>query len=445
MQFTLPYGDDTLRADIDWGRALGTIDVADAPALLNVPAAIYDAIVRPIGADKHLFETVRPGERVAILVSDQFRRTGADEILPVLIDGLLGAGLRNTDIIIVFASGTHRHPTIEEQRKILGHAIFESFQGRIFTHDPNDDSMLVHVGVTPRGTPVEINRRVWECDRLVVTGAVVMHYFGGFGGGRKSILPGISSARTIAHNHAMNLDPVEDRLHPNVRIGVLDGNPVAEDMLDAAKLVGVDCIVNSVLNRDGKIARVFAGDLEAAHRVAADFARSLYSVPIGRRADLVIATAGANGNWVQSHKALYNAYQAVRPGGHIVLAARCTEGLGGDSFEKWVRLGSREAIIRGLRRQSEIYGQTALSTIEKSRITIFVTDLTAEHVRLLKGRKADDLGEALALARAELEAEGIAEPTYYIMPSAAYTVPILAPRLESAIGVEDEAVAHARP
>lgn len=427
MQFALPYGNGTLGARLDWGRPLGTIDIADAPALSNVSEAIHGAIVRPIGADTHLFALVRPGERIAILVSDQFRKTAADEVLPVLVDGLNGAGVRDADIIIVFAGGTHRPPTIEERKRILGPGIFERFWGRIFTHDPNDDSMLVHVGVTPRGTPVEINRRVWECDRIVATGAVVMHYFGGFGGGRKSILPGISSARTIARNHSMNLDASEDRLHPNVRIGVLDGNPVAEDMLDAAKLVGVDCIVNTVLNREGKIAGVFAGEIEAAHRAAAEFARSIYAVPIAERADLVIASAGANRNWVQSHKALYNAYQALRPGGRIVLAARCEEGLGGESFEKWVRLGSREAIFRGLRRQSEIYGQTALSTIEKTPATFLVTDLTDEQTRLLHARKAADLSEALALARQQLAALGVREPSYYFMPSAAYTVPVVAP------------------
>jgi nickel-dependent lactate racemase len=182
-------------------------------------------------------------------------------------------------------------------------------------------------------------------------------------------------------------------------------------------------MVNTVLNRDGAVAGVFVGELDAAHRAAAAFALRMFGVRITEKADVVIASAGARKNYVQAHKALFNAYQVVKPDGRIVLAARCEEGLGGEQFEKWIRLGSRAAIIEGLRHRSEINGQTALSTIEKAPITWFVTDLASEDVALLKARKAASLGDALDRVREELAAGGVAEPSYYVMPSAAYTVP----------------------
>ncbi|MCC6697399.1 MAG: nickel-dependent lactate racemase [Candidatus Hydrogenedentes bacterium] len=423
MRIQAPYGSSIQHAEAPWLQDLGTLDIAGVPELSERERAIAHAIENPIGLDRNLYTIVRPGERVAIICSDAFRNTAVDIVLPILVDGLNRCGIRDEDILFVFASGTHRPPTPEEQARILGPDMYQRFRMRAFTHDPRDEAMLVTLGVTSRGTRVEINRRVWECDRIIATGAVVMHYFGGFGGGRKSILPGISSARTIAQNHAMNLHPSEDALDPAVRIAAMDGNPVAEDMLEGARLLGVDYVINTVLNRHAQIAGIFAGELEAAHRRAADFARSLYAVPIAERADLVVAASPATRNFVQTHKALYNAYQAMRPGGRIILLAPCPEGLGGEAFVKWLRLGTRAEIIRGLRRESEINGQTALSTVEKAPSAILITELDDEAVGLLGSRKAADLPEAIAAARAMLE--GDAGGTCYVMPSAAYTVPFL--------------------
>ncbi|MFA6242359.1 MAG: nickel-dependent lactate racemase [Candidatus Hydrogenedentales bacterium] len=425
MDLHLRYGNKSIEAMLPWGHCLDVLEVAECPALADVERGILDALYRPIGIDRSVFELVHPGERVAIVVSDSFRSTAVDRVLPVLVGGLNERGISDESLIVVFASGTHRPPLPEEQERILGLEMYGRLRDRCYTHDPNDHSNLTYVGITSRGTPVEINARVHACDRIIATGAVAMHYFGGFGGGRKSIVPGISSARTIAHNHAMNLHAYEDRLNPAVRIAALDGNPVAEDMLEGARLAGVDCIINTVLNREGQIARVFAGELDAAHRAAAEFARSLYSVPIRKRAHLVIASAGDAKNFIQCHKSLYNAYQAMEPGGRIVLLAHCHEGLGSERYASWLRLGSAKAVIQELRRASEIYGQTALSTLEKGPSAILVTELSEKAVALLGATKAANAAEALEMARAHLYGAGITNPTYYVMPSAAYTVPFV--------------------
>lgn len=425
MRIEMPYGGATLSAEVEWGRVLGTLDVADAPELPCLDEAIQKALDTPLGLERGLFETVQTGESVALIVSDSFRQTRADKFLPILVDGLNHAGVRDGDIHICYSTGTHRGPTAEEEKQILGADLYARLGGHAFAHDAHDVANLEFLGTTRRGTPVWINRRVLACDRIVATGTAVLHYFGGFGGGRKSIVPGIAGVETISRNHSMNLDPHNDRLNPDVRIGVLDGNPVAEDMLEAARLVPVDFVLNTVLNRKGQIAGVFAGEMDAAHRAACRMAYDLYSAPIQGRADLVVASAGAAKNFVQSHKALFNAYQAMKPGGRIVFVAPCPEGPGGEQFAKWLRRPDRADIIAGLRERAEINGQTALSTVEKAPSALFVTDMSDENVALLRGRKALGLEDALSKARAELAALGTPEPTIWLMPSAGYTVPFV--------------------
>lgn len=422
---SMPYGDETLEADLRGARVLGAIDVSDVPALDGGADAIGEALRNPIGLAQSIFETVNAGESVAIVVSDSFRQTRIDEVLPHLLGGLSAAGIRDEDLLIVFSTGTHRGPTAEEQRAILGPEVYERLEDRLLTHDAFDESNLVNVGTTHRGTPVEVNKRVLDCDRLIVTGGVVLHYFGGFGGGRKAVVPGLASARTIAHNHAMNLHPHDDTLDPNVRIGAMKGNPVAEDMLEATRFVRTDYLINTVLNRQGAIARIFCGDLEKAHEAACAFARELYAVTIDARADLVVAASPHTKNFVQTHKALFNAYQALAPGGRIVLLAPCPEGLGGAQFTQWLEIGSRENIIAALRQRSEINGQTALSTREKAPATIMVTELSEDHVQLLGARKARTLQGAIDRALGDLREAGTAEPTVYLIPSAAYSVPFM--------------------
>lgn len=422
MHIALPYGQKTLEADLDWGRFLGTIDIADTPPLKDPGQALQDAFDRPIGLDKPLRDIVGPGHSVVILVSDAFRQTGADLILPPLIAELRQAGVAEENITLLFATGTHRAPNPEEQARILGPELHVRFRTRVFVHNPYDEAGLAYVGVTSRGTPVKINRLAFEADHIIATGAVVLHYFGGFGGGRKSIVPGIAGVETIARNHARNLHPVEDRLDPAVRIGALEGNPVAEDMFEAASMCRVSFILNTVLNRQGELAGVFGGALDAAHRAAAAFARRLFAVPIAEQADLVIASAGTAKNYIQSHKALFNAYQAMRPGGRLILLARAPEGLGNPDFRRWIDLGSREAIIAELRKNAEINGQTALSTIEKAPSAFFITELPGEEVAALGGRKAHTLAEALEGVRQDL---GPGEPSWYLMPSASYSVPFV--------------------
>ncbi len=424
MNITLPYGDTILTSAIPWASSVSVLDVAAAPPISDLADAMLDGLEGPIGRTPPLSGHIPPNGTILIVVSDSFRKTGADEFLPPLLNYLTTHGVSDDRIAFLYATGSHRAPTAEEQRVILGDGVYAHFRERAMPHTPGDASNLVYRGATSRGTPVYINKHAIEAGLVILTGTVVLHYFGGFGGGRKAMVPGIAGLETIAANHALNLDPNENQLNADVAIGRLAGNPVAEDMLEAARL-GPPCfLINTVLNRAGAISGLYCGDLEAAHLEACDAARRQFTVPIKAQADLVIASAGAAKNFVQSHKALYNAYQAVKPGGLIVLAAPAPEGYGGNRFLEWIRLGSREAIIAELRKNAEINGQTALSTLEKARMTLFLSEMSATEVSALGGRKAESLDNALELAREHFSRAGNDSPTCYIMPSAGYTVPV---------------------
>lgn len=422
MNFTLPYGNDILRASLDWATVLGTLRTAEIAPRGDLEGALRTALRNPLYTPP-LPSRLKAGDSVLIIVSDSFRKTGIHHLLPTLVSELNAWGIDDRAISFLFATGSHRPPTPAEQEEILGPSIYSRFGAQAYTHDPHDDEQLCFCGTTSRNTPVYLNRRALEADHVVVTGTVVLHYFGGFGGGRKSILPGIAGMKTIAANHALNLDPTTPQLNPDVAIGRMDGNPVAEDMLEGARLGPPVFLLNTVLNRDGAIADLFVGDLEAAHRQACDAASALFHVPVTEQADFVVASAGTAKNFVQSHKSLYNAYQVLKPGGLLLLAAPAPEGYGGNKFSDWLALGSTEAIIASLRQGAEINGQTALSTLEKARGARFLTTLSSAEVSTLGGIKVPDLATGLAQIRIELSERGIHHPTCYIMPDAACSVP----------------------
>lgn len=424
MNIVIPYGSETLEAYADWLRPLGTLDVGDVSPLGDIPGAVLEGLANPMGGAS-LRERLRTGGSVVIVVSDSFRKTGVDRILPTLLSWLGERNVSDQAISFLVATGSHRGPTGSELDEILGEAVHRRFAGRIYTHDPEDRENLVSLGATRRGTPVSLCRRAVEAGTLIVTGTVVLHYFGGFGGGRKSIVPGLAGMETIAANHALNLDPDEDTLNPDVEIGRMAGNPVAEDMLEGSLMGPEAFLINTVLDRQGRIARVFMGDLVKAHEAACTFSASLYTVPIQERADLVIASAGSAKNFIQSHKSLYNASQAAKPEGRILLATPAGEGYGGNKFAEWLALGSRGAIIAALRKNAEINGQTALSTLEKARRTVFLTKMDGDSIAAMGGRRVDTLAAGLERLRREFADAGIEHPTCYVMPSASVTVPRL--------------------
>lgn len=250
------------------------------------------------------------------------------EMVSALLKRLEKGGVKNEDVTIIIALGSHRKQKPEEWRSMLGDEIVDNY--RVVDHETRDKSQLVHVGDTSKNTPVEVNKTVAESDRVVIACATALHYFAGYSGCRKSILPGVCSVDTINRNHRFSMEP-------GVETGVLEGDPVHEDMLEAARMVGADFVLNVVQNVKKEIVKAFAGDLEETHAEAVKVVDSMYKikVPLNNPPDVVVCSAGGHPkdmNLYQSLKAVENMRPVVKEEGVIIMLAECREGIGSDRF-----------------------------------------------------------------------------------------------------------------
>jgi len=363
----LPYGKTEVCARIPIENFLGTIEPKDQPGTPDPTAEVKRALNQPIGSPK-LTQIAKPGAKVAIVVDDVTRPAPSKIMLPPLLEELSLAGVKDEDITIIFGCGTHRAVTKEEAVMLLGEEIVSRYD--VISHDCNAQDN-VYVGTTKRhGTKVYLNRVFAEADVKILTGDVSLHYYAGFGGGRKSVLPGVSGLETIRHNHAM-------LLHPKARTGNLDGNPVHEDMTEAARLAKVDFILNVVQNKKGEIVKAFAGDLEQAFYEGVKLVEAMYKIPIERRADIVLVSPGgapADITLFQAYKAVDNALDAVKRGGVIILVAECPEGHGNQVFYEWmVKFKRLKDVERQIRRNFVLGGHKAyylMKALEKARIIL---------------------------------------------------------------------------
>ncbi|MEA3362106.1 MAG: nickel-dependent lactate racemase, partial [Thermodesulfobacteriota bacterium] len=361
---------------------------------------IRAALANPIGS-LPLDKIVKSGEKVAIVTSDITRYSGSEIYLPILVAELNAIGIADDDIEIIIALGIHRKQTEEEQRKILG-----SLYGQIAVHDHecDDPAELVDLGMTDSGIPVQVNRRVVEADRVIVTGTIGFHYFAGFGGGRKGLVPGVASRETCMASHFAVFNPPEiGGKHPNAVTGVLDGNPVDRNLVQAARLVKPDFLLNTVLSPQKQILGLFCGDLEQAHRAGCEMVRELFQVTLPKPADLAVISCGGEPkdiNFIQAQKALDYGCQAVKEGGTIILLAACRDGFGNETFFDWFRYQDLDEFEGALRENYQINGQTAHATLSKARRfrVILISEFSAEQTGKMGMEKAADLDSALELA-----------------------------------------------
>lgn len=338
----LAYGKTELSIDIPDKNFMMTAWPKEIPGSADPIAEIERALKNPIGKPK-LSELAKPNHKVAIVVDDATRPAPSHLMLPPILKELHNVGVRKENITIIFATGTHRDVTKEEAVKLLGKDIAEKYKWINHNCDADD---LVYKGKTSFGTPVYINRIYDEADLKILTGDITLHYYAGFGGGRKSVLPGVSGRKTIQHNHAMLFDP-------NSRAGIHIGNPVSEDMTEAARLAGVDFILNVVLNSKKEIVKAYAGDFDLAFVEGIKLVEKMYIVKTNEPADITIASPGGHPfdiNLYQAHKAIYFAEQATRKNGYLVILAECPDGIGSKIFEQWMNEHSQFSVDEALRR-----------------------------------------------------------------------------------------------
>jgi len=370
----------------------------------NAEELIRNALQNPI-ASQPLEQIVRPNESVVIVTSDITRYTGSEIYLPILVEELNQLGVADEQISILIALGIHRKQTVEEHKKILG-----LLYGRIevFDHDCDDPAQLAELGTIGENLPVFLNRRAVEADRLIVTGTIGFHYFAGFGGGRKGLVPGIASRETCMQSHFAVFNPPEvGGKHPQAITGVLDGNPVHQALLQAAQLAKPDFLLNTVLSPQKELLATFCGDLEQAHLAGCKLASEQFVVPLAEPADLAIISCGGEPkdiNFIQSQKALDYGCRAVREGGTIILLAACRDGFGNATFFDWFRYQDLDEFEAALRADYQINGQTAHATLHKARRfrVLLVSEFSAEQTETMGMEKAADLQSAIEMAQANL-------------------------------------------
>jgi len=412
-----------MKLEFGFGAGIQTVDVPDGNLMgilrageVDPPASEQEELLRalrhPIGSPR-LGEIVKPGEKIAVITSDITRPMPTYKVMPLLLEELYAAGIRREDITLVFALGSHRKHTPEEQKKLAGEQAWSEIA--CVDSDPAD---CVRLGVTAHGTPVDITRAVAEADRRICLGNIEFHYFAGYSGGAKAIMPGVSTREAIQQNHRL-------MVRPEACAGALDTNPLRMDIEEAGAICGIDFIVNVVLGEHKEILKAVAGHPVAAHREGCAFLDTLYRKELERPADIVLVSQGGapkDLNLYQTQKALDNARHAVAQGGVIILMGSCKEGLGERVFEEWMtRSPSPAAMVERIGRDFQLGGHKAAAiamTLEKADIYL-VSDLEPEFVRSIFLTPMADAQTALNAAFEKLGPDA----TVLAMPFGGSTLP----------------------
>lgn len=416
----LKYGSTSFKLDLPPDRLTGVI----VPSLALSPEIPEDIIRRALDSCQSYLSSFKAGEKVVIVTSDITRYTGSEIYLPLLVERLNQCGIADRDIEILIALGIHRKQTDHEHRKILGQ-LFGRL--RVIDHDCDDHDQLSTIGTTSNGIRVSINRRAVEADHLILTGTISFHYFAGFGGGRKSVLPGIASRQACMASHFTVLNPGSGSgKNPLATTGNLEGNPVHQAMLEGCAMAKPDFILNTVLTPDKQIIAAFAGDWRQAHEAGCRFYSGRFAFPLRQKADLVIASCGGfpkDINLIQAHKSMEYASQAIRDGGVMILLAECRDGFGNATFFNWFRHKRLDEFEAALREHYEINGQTAYSALQKAqRFRIILVsqfpERQVEEMGMIPARTLEyALNQALPMLPSEWQA--------YLMPEAGSVLPVL--------------------
>ncbi|MDR0355453.1 MAG: nickel-dependent lactate racemase [Deltaproteobacteria bacterium] len=413
MEISLKYGQTALDFRLPDEVFGGFILPARTEQAVDGERLISSALENPVGSPK-LRDLVKPGETVAVVASDVTRPCPTAIMLPPILKELAAGGVAAKDVVIVLALGIHRNHTVEEKIRLVGQSVFDAYQ--VVDHDPNRCRRL---GETSRGTPADIFEKAADADRRVALGNVEYHYFAGYSGGAKALLPGVSSHAAIKNNHAM-------MVHELAKAGILEGNPVREDIDELPKHLSVDFILNVVLGEDKKIKGAFGGHCLAAHRAACKMLDGLFQATVpAPGADVVVVSAGGfpkDINIYQAQKALDNAAKAVRPGGSIVWVGACDEGFGEAVFEKWLNEAKSSAdLIERVKTKFELGGHKAAAialVLERCRV-FMVSNLPEETAKKLFVTPAKGLEEAV---KAALEQAGKGSKVW-VMPHGGSTLP----------------------
>lgn len=412
MKIQFPYGKTHLNYDFEEVKVL-TSSIEEYDPGKSESALVEEAMADPVGGVK-LQELVKDKHKIVIIASDHTRPVPSKVIMPPML-AAIREGNPDADITILISTGCHRETTKEELVAKFGAAIVEN--EKIVIHDCDDTENLVNIGTLPSGGQCIVNRIAVEADLLLAEGFIEPHFFAGFSGGRKSVLPGIAARQTVLANHCS-----EFIAHPCARTGILEGNPIHNDMLWAAKQAKLQYVVNVVLNGEKKVIYAVAGELEAAHKRGTDFLSRLCGVET-EPADIVISTNGGyplDQNVYQAVKGMTAAEAAVKEGGVIIMLADSSDGLGGDHFyhqladepdinktmDLFLSRGRNETVSDQW--QSQIF----IRILQKATV-IYISQMDDKTVEAMHMIPAKDLADAMEKAKKRIGKE---QPTITAIP-----------------------------
>jgi nickel-dependent lactate racemase len=399
LTFELPEG---------WSL-LAMSEPRDVKAAADVSRLVKEGLENPIGM-RPLAEVISSLDRkTAVIVSeDQTRPSPVDQVAVPLIDELNLLGIVDDDIEVIIGRGTHREITRPELLHKLGEEVLDRVS--VTVHDADDESNLVKVGTTTRGTPCWANRKFVEAGFTAGIGTINPHYFAGYGGGPKIILPGVSGRETIRHNHVLIREP-------NTTQGITEGNPLWEDMLEAARIVGLDMKIDCLLNAETKIYKLFLGDVDAEQKAAIQALKEVYGAPVPRAADVTITSAfPLETNLIQSGKSILLADEVTKDGGTVILLSACPDGAGPLMYETLSQRPDPDDVVDWIAagKASTTGGPMAsrLRRLLSTKSLMVVTDgLTKDQLEDMEIEHASSIDEALAkVAKKYATAEVIVLP-----------------------------------
>ncbi len=425
--FELKIGKGTSKFSIPTEQLLYEITGKNRTPPEDLAAAYEYALDHPIDSPP-LKEIVNPGETIAIAVSDITRVWQHNELtLPILANYLNKAGIPDKDITIIIAVGAHRQNTVEEIAELCTEEICKRV--KVVNHNAWDTDNMVYYGKTSHGTEVSFNRLAAEADRVILTGGVIYHYMVGYGGGRKSIMPGISSLKTIQQSHmwAMGKE-VGDGSNPLAANMKTHGNPAHEDMMEVAAFLKPDFIINVVPNLDGDITGIFTGNWISAWQQATQMVDEIFGVEIQEQADIVIASAGGypkDINLYQSQKTIDNAVYAMKQGGVAVILADCPDIKEPGEFFDWFNYPTAYDMEKAVRENFLLSGWVAVRQLEYGNLGHILLVTRKKNIELAQKAGVQGVAtmeEALAIAYEKCNSNS---PRITILPQGANTFPIL--------------------
>jgi lactate racemase len=421
--YRLAYGKQGLEIELPDSWDITVVEPVFIKGLDDPRAALRRALLSPIDSPP-LHDLVQASDRVGIIFSDITRPTPNRLLIPAIIDEL--AYVPDANITLFGALGTHRPNTESELRQMLGDAIFERF--RIVQNDAFDPSTQVCLGMSPRGHEIWINRELMDCNAKILTGFIEPHFFAGFSGGGKAIMPGMAGQKTVLGNHDWGM-----LSHPKATWGETQGNPIWEEIHSVAAQVNPTFLLNVSLNKGKEITGVFAGNLTSAHAAGCAFVKSTSMVPVPHLYDIVITTNSGyplDLNLYQAVKGMSAASQIVRQGGTIIIAAECWDGIPdhglygellrqAKSPESLLATISAPGFLEQDQWQVQIQGQIQL----KAEVYVYSDGLTNNQIRGALFKPCRSIPETMI----ELMARFGPEAHICILPEGPQTVPYHSP------------------